>query len=655
MPQATTTKKRQLPKAGIGATRDCGVMDIQLRVIDESARTVELAFSSEAPVDRWWGTEILDHSPKSVDLSRFKRGGALLMDHNRTDQVGVIESARIDGDRVGRAVVRFGKGVRASEVFQDVVDGIRTNVSVGYTNDEVVLESEKDGNATYRIKKWTPMEISLVSIPADISVGVGREAEDEPESASATPVAPVPQSETTGARAMPEANDTATVVATPAVPAAAVDHTAIRAEAQTAGINAERERIRQITGIGEAFRQHGVDKHVSEAITSGMSVDAFRAKAMEVMSTAATPTAEIGMTEREKQRFSFVRALNYLANPNDPQARAAASFEIECSNAAIKHTGKQARGLLVPFDVLSRNMPMQRGLTVGTPTAGGNLVGTTFKSSSFIELLRDAMVIDKMGASFLTGLSGKIAIPRQSGGATGYWLAENGAPPSNSQQTFDQVPLSGKTVGAYTEISRQLLVQESIDVESLVMNDIATQIGLTIQSAALFGGSSNQPVGVASTAGIGSVAGGTNGAAPTWANIVALETAVAVANAAVGSLGYITNAKVRGTLKNTFKPGATTGIPLWGDGAEPLNGYKAAITNGVPSNLTKGTSSGVCSAILFGNWADLIIGMWSGVDLLVNPYSLDTTGAVRVTAFQDVDVAVRHTGSFAAMLDALTP
>ena len=190
---------------------------------------------------------------------------------------------------------------------------------------------------------------------------------------------------------------------------------------------------------------------------------------------------------------------------------------------------------------------------------------------------------------------------------------------------------------------------------SLVMNDLATVLGLTIQASALNGGGANQPVGVMATAGIGSVVGGANGAAPTWKNIVDLETAVAVANAMVGSLGYITNAKVRGTLKNSFKPSATTGIPLWADGAVPLNGYKAAVTNAVPSNLTKGTSSGVCSAILFGNWADLFIGLWSGVDLTVNPYALDTSGAVRITAFQDVDVAVRHTGSFAAMLDALTP
>ena len=101
---------------------------------------------------------------------------------------------------------------------------------------------------------------------------------------------------------------------------------------------------------------------------------------------------------------------------------------------------------------------------------------------------------------------------------------------------------------------------------------------------------------------------------------------------------------------------AGSGERLWDTraGDRPLNGYRTAVSNQVPSDLDKGTSTGVCSGIIFGNWADLIVGMWGGLDIQVNPYSLDTTGAVRITAFQDVDVAVRHPESFSAMQDALT-
>jgi HK97 family phage major capsid protein len=287
---------------------------------------------------------------------------------------------------------------------------------------------------------------------------------------------------------------------------------------------------------------------------------------------------------------------------------------------------------------------------VGTPTAGGNLVATDLLSGSFIDLLRNAMIIMGMGTRMLTGLQGNIAIPRQTGGGTAYWVAEAGTP-TLGDQAFDQVPMSPKTVGARTQISRKLLLQSSVDIENFVRGDLATTLGLAIQAGAIQGGGANEPTGILQTAGIGVVAGGTNGLAPTWDHVVDLETAVSVANADVGTLAYLTNAKVRGVLKKTFVD-AGSGIRVWQNGDTPLNGYRAGVTNAVPSNLTKGTGTNL-SAILFGNFADLLIGMWGGLDLQVDPYSAGNSGAVIVRAFQDVDVAVRHPESFAAMVDAI--
>jgi HK97 family phage major capsid protein len=118
-------------------------------------------------------------------------------------------------------------------------------------------------------------------------------------------------------------------------------------------------------------------------------------------------------------------------------------------------------------------------------------------------------------------------------------------------------------------------------------------------------------------------------------------------------LAYITNAKVRGKLKQTMRNGTYGEMPIWADGGTPLNGYPAFVTNQVSSTLTKG-SSNVASAIFFGNWSDLVLGMWGEMDMLVDPYTFSSSGAVRVVAFQDVDFGVRHAESFAAMLDALT-
>ena len=604
--------------------RDASLV-FQRESINADARTVEIAFSSEEPVVRWWGSEILDHTPGACRLDRVKQGGALLMDHEWTDQVGVIESVRIDSDRVGRAVVRFGRSGRAEEIFQDVVDGIRRNVSVGYQVHGYEIESSRNGDETYRITDWEPIEISFVSVPADITVGVGRSAD--------APTMPIIKD------SIMEHNTA------PAQPVAPVDTTGF----VTQGANGERQRAADILAIANnpAYTAYNLRELADAAIANGEPLDAFRARAMERMASAPKPTADIGMDDKEVRQYSLVRALHFLANPSDAGARRAAGFEIECSEAAANKSGRETRGLIVPFDVLSRD------LTVGTATAGGHTVATNLLSGNFIDLLRNAQVISGMGAQYLTGLQGNIAIPGQSGGATAYWVAENGAV-TESDQAFRQVAMSPKTVGAMSDISRKLLLQSSIDVEGFVRRDLATTLALAIQNAAINGsGASNQPKGVLSYAGIGSVVGGTNGAAPTWQHIVDLETAVAVANADVGTLGYLTNAKVRGKLKTTSKVSGQNGF-IWEGGDTPVNGYRCAITNAVPSNLTKGTASAVASAIIFGNFADLIIGMWGGLDLLVDPYTGGAAGTVRVIAHQDVDVAVRYEESFAAMKDALT-
>jgi HK97 family phage major capsid protein len=352
------------------------------------------------------------------------------------------------------------------------------------------------------------------------------------------------------------------------------------------------------------------------------------------------------MTPTEVKRFSVLRAINALANPGESAAQKAAAFERECSEAASAKIGKQSRGFMVPYDV------QKRDLTVGSATGGGNLVVTDLLSGSFIDILRNAMVLNQLGARMLTGLNGMIAIPKQTGAATAYWVAENGAP-TESAQTIGQVTMAPKTVGAFSDISRRLLLQSSIDVEAMVQNDLATVLGLAIQQAAINGtGADNQPSGLLTLVTPG-IIGGDNGAAPTWANVIALETAISAANADIGTLGYLTNAKVRGKLKGTDKF-SSTGQPVWEAGNMPLNGYRAAVTNAVPSNLVKGSSGAVASAILFGNFADLVIGMWGGLDLMVDPYTGSTAGTIRVVALQDVDVAVRNVESFASMVDALT-
>ena len=602
--------------------------------VDDEARTVELAFSSEQPYERWWGVEILDHSPQSIRLGRLSSGGPLLMDHDARDHVGVIESVRIDADRVGRAVVRFGRSQRAEEIFQDVKDGIRRNVSVGYTIHRATLVEMREDQEIYRVTDWEPHEVSLVSVPADTSVGVGRAMEDP------RTVEEDEQAETPKPQAIKELRVMTTETQAP-------DLAGIEQRAR----EGEHKRAADIIAIGEKY---GLQSLASDAVRSGMPVGEFQAKAIEALSSRAKPTADIGLTEREARRFSMVRAIAALAatGAESRKAREAAAFEIECSQAVADKIGREARGVFVPNEV------QQRDLVVGTTTAGGHLVSTDLLASSFIDLLRNRMSVMRAGAQMLTGLQGNIAIPRMTGAATAYWVTEGNAP-TESQQAFDQVTMSPKTVGAFTDLSRKLLLQSSVDVEGLVRRDLATVLGLEIDRVALNGsGTAPQPRGVLQTSGIGAVVGGTNGLAPTWAHIVELWSDVAAANADFGTTAFVTNSKVIGKLMTTEKATGTAQFVCPGfpdaSGVTSIAGARAVVSNQVPSNLTKGTSSGVCSAIAFGNWADLIVGMWGVLDLMVDPYSNSTSGTVRVVALQDVDVAVRHAESFAAMLDALT-
>jgi HK97 family phage major capsid protein len=261
----------------------------------------------------------------------------------------------------------------------------------------------------------------------------------------------------------------------------------------------------------------------------------------------------------------------------------------------------------------------------------------------------------QLGARMLTDLVGNVTIPRQTSASAAQWVSEDSAA-AKSTINFDQVPMNFKTVSANVAWSRQMLLQGLPAMETIMRADLASQLGLAIDLAAINGaGSGTIPRGILNTSGIGAVIGGTNGAELNYGHLVDLESAVAVANADAGNLGYLVNAKTRGHCKKTVKFGSGTEMPIWDGGSEPLNGYRAGVSNQVPGNLTKGSADGTASAVIFGNFSDLLIGMWGGLDLLLDPFSNSTTGRVLLTAFQSCDIAVRHPQSFAAMVDALTP
>ena len=279
----------------------------QRESVDVEKRTVEVAFSSEEPVERWFGEEVLSHAAGAVDLSRLNDGGAVLFNHGWSDQIGVIERAWIDADKRGRALVRFGNGAKAAEKFQDVQDGILRHISVGYRVEDMVLDNPDADDEDYRyiVTRWMPYEISFVTVPADPTVGVGRSAEPFIEN----PVNPTPEK---GNRNM-DKNQIPAAAETPAaaIPAAAVTDTNNTAER---GMQNERARVSELLAIGRSYAAHGGIEAAEKVIKEGGSEAQLRAAIMANMQTKPTVTAgEIGMTDKEQREFSLLRAMSAAA------------------------------------------------------------------------------------------------------------------------------------------------------------------------------------------------------------------------------------------------------------------------------------------------------------------------------------------------------
>jgi len=593
----------------------------EIRSIDE--RSFEFPFSSEYPVQRYFGAEVLSHDEGAPNFVRLNDGAPFLFNHNPDKVLGVVERAWHDKDKKrAYAKVRFSRSDFAKQYLDDVKDGILRGISFGYSIDDA--EQREDGVLA---TSWTPHELSLVSIPADPTIGIGRSLlSEEP----AMPESSQPEDTTITNEAPVEKQETRSAVTTASKPAPAMEEQTpnlevIRSEAK----KAEKDRVAAINALGA---QHRMADLAQELIDGDNSLDEARAAFLEKIGTrqveqpirsADVTSNDVGLSQKEVKRFSFIRALNYLANPGDQSARREAEFEIEVGNAAAKQYERTSNGIVVPNEVLRRD------LNVGTATAGGNLVDDELLSGSFIDLLRNRLALAQAGMTTLSGLSGNISIPRQTSAATAYWVGESSSP-TESQQAIDQVNMSPKTCGAFVDYSRRLLLQSSIDVEAMVRDDLARVIALELDRVGIYGtGSSNQPLGINNTSGIGSQTITTFG---TFAEYIGMETDVAAANADAGSLRYIINASARGALKSTEKASGTAQFVYEND---EINGYPVIVSNQLQNNDA-----------LFGDFSMLIMGMWSGLDLTVDPYAGATAGTVRIIALQDVDFAVKQAGAF---------
>ena len=595
---------------------------VEFKTNDEE-RTLSFPFSSEKGVTRYFGNEILEHTRESVDLSRLKDGAPLLWNHDSDKVLGVVRGASIKNKR-GYADVEFSRNEFATQVWDDISRGILRNVSVGYQ----IKDLEQRGE-DYVATNWEPYEVSIVSIPADNSVGVGRSLD---ELVTATQEQPIMSEERSNvsSKASTDAPSTSTPVDMTTTPKETLE---VRSEAvdHSKAIKSERSRIQEILTVAAKYNLESLGE---QYIKEERSVADFNAAVLQNWKPEPTQPkadeADIGLSDKEVRGYSFMRAIRFKSDPNNAAYRRDAAFEIECSAAAEKKFGRSAQngGLMVPSDVLRRDLKATAN--------GANVVETVLDSGSFIDMLRNQSVLDRAGASVLTGLSGNVQIPRQTGGASTYWISPEGASVTKSDQTLDQVALTPRTLGARTEYTRQFMLQSSIEAENFVRNDLSRGIALEVDRAGLYGtGLAGEPLGVHNVPGISTQAFAAAVAAggPTFSEVVNMESTMAGDNALMGSPCYIGNAAMLGALKVKAKD-AGSGLFLL-DG-NTLNGYATYRSQQVEAG-----------DLIFGNFSDLIIGYWGpAIELTVDPYSLSDTGSTRVVAFVSVDMVVRHPESF---------
>ena len=628
---------------------------IDREALKSDSREVSLAFASEEPVERYdWRTgktffEILDHSSeKSADLSRLNNSGQLIFEHDRRQKLGgvVKGSAKIGADKKSRATVKFSRSPLAEQEYQDIQDGIPRNVSFGYETLDMLRTEIRDG-VEYRTYKWCAYEISLVTIEADTTVGIGR---SEPRSVD-EPAQEIDFDKLTDEQKNALRLKFMNPTPAPAAPIE-VDENKIRTDAAAA----ETTRCQAILEVVDALTQlhpHGAQKFgeiARAAIKDKKPVDAVNMELLravpgliEVESTDPT----IGMSRREVKRFSLMKVCRELSVPHGRLT----GLEKEACETAQKHLRRElsdGKAVVIPEDVceygrlrVARSLRMQmlqRAQSAGVFADGGALVQEEY--GPMIELLRNQTVLGRAGITVIGGLVGDFILPVHTGGATAYWVSETGAL-SDTAATFGQKAMVPHRLGATVPFTTQFLAQASISAEDFLRNELMTAMNLKKDVAGLHGtGTNGEPLGVQNTAGINATV--TFGGSAAWADIVEFETGITVDNADIGTMAFLLSAATVGKWKTILKDAvAGSGYLLEGGGENmSANGYRALRTNQISGNIA-----------FFGVWAQLLLGGWAGLEVIVDPYALKKSGQVEITMNELCDFLARQPLAFNVSTD----
>lgn len=619
--------------------RDMDAAAIEIRAEEGGPLRLKFPASSEREIVRWWGTELLRHDAKSIRLERAKGGAMPLLFNHRMDQaIGMIDRAAVEDGRLVVEAHLF-ETSQAQEV-RKMLDGGLRNVSIGY---EIHVVEEDVKKERYTATDWEPFEVSIVTVPADPSVGLGRALrgiEDAEKPVRITRAATIVNNAATPPKekTMPEAISAAP---TPAAPPAAVLN----------AVDTERERREAIISLARA---NNIDARIEEQWVRGGErfEDTFEngklvrkgiarqiAEVIEERGkTKPSTAAAIGLSRSETQNYSLFRAIRALRfGGQNRQFVEDAGFEFECSQAVAKKLGRTlSSSLLVPAEILTRPVgaeAAQRTMTVVPGSTGGYMVGTD--NLGFIDILRNRSVAMRMGARVLSGLQGNVTFARQTGKPSVTWQAGEAASVSAADQTLGQLSMTPKTCIAITDVSEQLLAQSSPSAEAFVMADLAANVAIDgVDAAVLNGTGGAQPLGIRNTTGITS---GQDASSATYAKILAFVSTAGASNAILGAPGFVVKTVGAARLMQVQRF-SSTDTPIWT--GNMLDGQLV----GFPAMSSEQAASG---NIFFGSWGEVLIGEWGVLELSTdNGGTRFNNATVGIRAMWMVDTLIRYPQAF---------
>ncbi|EBZ7205051.1 major capsid protein [Salmonella enterica subsp. enterica] len=627
----------------------------------------EIAFSSTQPYQRqFWDEqnqemvvldEILVHTPEAVDLSRLNNNAPLLFNHNFDNHIGVVCDARIDADNVGRALVKFSKhGTLANDIRNKVIEGTMEKISVGYDIKEYHIDYTK---GQLIVTKWSPFELSVVSVPADDSVGLNRslntitvnlgakrdmtkeqieEIKEEQESAQVeeTPVEEnkEPKVEETQERQVEENEENENLEdGKDAEHPESVDDDSstvreeeVKEEREAAPV--EEEKTEEVAERSEEdeeeiraiARELNIDdEELKRALAiKNMTPEAFRTKALNNITNVQRNNEQIKDSKMEKT-FDLNNVIRSLVDGAALGANEA-EYSAMAAGAAMQR-GRAARGGSV-FVPAAAMRAAAAGNTKADLTA---ITDEKLLTESYIEMLLPASCLGRLGVTVLSGLNSPIAVPKMTASsveAFGF-VDENGSAPE-SKATFANVKMSPKTFAGGNPISRASIKQVP-GIATLITDHINKAVRIKLEQLILSDKDNTRgPAGLVKQL----VDGGrvTKKAAFSYKDFLKEIAALTDAGVPAQSIKFAMSGATAAELESTLKDNGVSGYIIENG---KLAGYDVVTSGVIPADH-----------IVLGDFSGIMIGEWGGLELDMDDTTYRAQSAIVPRIWVDLDFTV---------------